>query len=231
MWVLFAGLAALGVLYAARSASGSPRESRGVVRVAGMSPVRLDAVCVTKGSMHNGIVDIPTFRAVALGTSGEAASIDFIYQGHSTTSRALASGQVRRQIGLKLRAANGCNLVYVMWRLDPRPQIEASVKINPGSRTHAECGAQGYTKLGHAAAPMMIEGKRHTLQAEISNDELLAWIDGQLVWRGQLPDEARSISGPSGFRSDNVSYTIVAISAPVGQTGAAVPRCVSDGED
>ena len=195
----------------------------------------VQSICVTKGAIGPGsVIDAPTFRGVALGTSGEAARVDFVYQGRSRGERALASGQVRRQIGLKLRAADGCNLVYVMWRLDPRPIVEAAVKVNPGARTHAECGARGYTKLrpttyDGAADPVI--GQRYALSAQIAGDELSAWIDDRLVWQGALPSQIRYMAGPSGLRSDNVSYGIIAFGAPAGKSPGKVPRCVVDGED
>jgi hypothetical protein len=195
----------------------------------------VSTLCVTKGVLlPGGKVDDPTFRAVAIGTAGDAVDLDFIYDGRSADTRALASGQLRQQIGLKLRAANGCNLIYVMWRLDRRQQLDVSAKINPGSRTHAQCGASGYTKLSpsyRTAVPALVAGARHLMQAQIAGDELFAWIDGQLAWRSGLPQEARYISGPSGIRSDNLAYRIIAMRAAVGQTGAAVPKCVTDGED
>jgi hypothetical protein len=231
--IILGGLAALGILIVVSPASGSVRESATRVGApSGPQPTipieQIRSVHITKGAMlPHGKVDVPTFRAVAPGTSGEAVALDFTYRGSSSGSRALASGQLRRQIGLKLRAANGCNLVYVMWRLDPSPQLEVSVKINPGMRTHAECGARGYTKLGHVPVYAPIVGKRHMLRAEIVNNELLVWLDGRLAWRGTLPDQARHLTGPSGMRSDNIAYDIFAIGAPAGQTGAGD----TDGED
>lgn len=192
----------------------------------------VQSICVTKGAIGpRGTVDVPTFRGVAVGTSGDAARIDFVYQGRSRGERALASGQVRRQIGLKLRAADGCNLVYVMWRFDPRPQIEVSVKVNPGARTHAECGARGYTKLRPASAQAPVVGQRYSMSAQITGDDLSAWIDDQVVWQGTLPYGARSMTGPSGLRSDNVSYSIAAFGAPAGGVPGEMPKCVVDGED
>lgn len=197
------------------------------------SPVT--SLCVTKGALlPGGKIDTPTFRAVALGTSGDAVDLDFVFDGRSAEARALASGGMRQQIGIKLRAANGCNLVYVMWRLDRRQQLDVSAKINPGSRTHAQCGASGYTKLipsYRAAVPDLVVGTRHLMQAQILGGELFAWVDGQLLWRSGLPQEAQDISGPAGIRSDNLAYRIVDLRAPVGQTGAEAPRCVMDGED
>lgn len=192
-------------------------------------------ICVTKGSIgSNGAVDVPTFRGVVLGTTGDVARLDFVYRGHSRDERALASGQIRRQIGLKLRAADGCNLVYVMWRLERRPMLEVSVKSNPNARTHAECGARGYSKIkptSYDGVSDLETGQRYSMSAQIIGDELLAWIGERLTWRGTLPPEVRNMTGPSGLRSDNVAYAIIAFGAAVGETPSAVPKCLVDGED
>jgi hypothetical protein len=197
-----------------KSLSEKPAPSRPV------APVAADRLCVTKGTAALGSrVTEPTMRAVALGSAGDAASLSFVYRGETAVSRDLASGESRRQLGLKLRAQDGCNLVYVMWRLDPKPAISVSVKRNPGKRTHKECGANGYTRIkplrGAALSPLpaLSPGASHTLRAEISGDDLLAWIDDQLVWRGSLPAAARALSGPAGLRSDNVSFDLAAFSA------------------
>ncbi len=207
-----------------------------------LAPVARAALCVTKGALGATVV-VPTFRAVATGTRGDAASLGFTYRGDSDTTRALASGQLRRQLGLKLRAANGCNLVYVMWRLDPRPALEVSVKRNPGKRTHAECGADGYTKIvpvRHGAVPVLTPGAAHTLHAEIAGDVLAAWIDGSLAWVGELPDAARAMVGPAGVRSDNVAFELTQLSAVAAIAGGsgdapvdskAAPKCGSDDPD
>jgi hypothetical protein len=188
------------------------------------APVAHDTLCVTKGSLDRGdVIGVrdPTVRAFARGSSGDAVSMRFVFRGDSAKTRALSSGQMRRQLGLKLRAANSCNVVYVMWRMDPKSMIEVSVKANPGMRTHAECGAEGYTKVKpFTAAPRLEPGARHTLAAEIVGDELIATIDGQLAWRGALPPNAREIHGPAGFRSDNVAFDIEELSAPMGESSA-----------
>src|SRR5262249_19077110 len=146
-------------------------------------PIAKEALCVTKGAARIGErVTQPTMRAFAHETSGDAAALTFTYRGQTEHTRALASGQERRQLGLKLRAANGCNLVYVMWRLDPRPALDVSVKYTPGMTTHKQCGANGYQKvrpLEHAAVPPLVTGETHTLRAEIVDDELTVWIDDQ----------------------------------------------------
>jgi len=161
----------------------------------------------------------------------------FTYRGHTATTRELASGQVRKQLGLKLRAVNGCNLLYVMWRTDEgkAPVIDVSMKSNPGARTHAECGAEGYTKLKGgrdvrlSLVPVLAAGATHTLRAAIAGDELRAWIDDKLVWQGTLPDSARGLVGPAGIRSDNLTYDLVAFAAPHGEASTA--KCKTEDGD
>ncbi|HWU88251.1 MAG TPA: hypothetical protein VN253_13280 [Kofleriaceae bacterium] len=192
-----------------------------------VAPVATDRLCVTKGAAVIGrTVTEPTMRAVALGSSGDAAALRFIFRGETEVSRELASGEARRQLGLKLRAQDGCNLVYVMWRLDPKPSLEVSLKRNPGMRNHRECGANGYARVKpatRAPVPALAPGAEHTLRAEISGEDLLAWIDDHLVWRGPLPAGARALAGPAGLRSDNLSFDLVAFSAPPAGSSAAAP--------
>lgn len=191
-----------------------------------LQPVPHADLCVTKGTIDRGAIAEPTVRAFALQSHGDAAQLSFTYAGEPEKLRGLASGQLRRQVGLKLRAADSCNVVYVMWRLDPRPKLEVSVKHNPGMRTHEECGANGYTKVrpGHAAPVAAFQpGEAHVLRAEIRGDELLAWIDGGLAWQGRLPDEARELAGPAGLRTDNVKLDRVelAVAPATGATGGS----------
>lgn len=201
-----------------------------------VSPVAADALCVTHGELANGAVAVPTLRGVALGASGDAAQLTFTYRGESADSRALASGDLRRQIGLKLRAQNSCNVIYVMWRLPDRPgappKLDVSVKRNPRATTHEDCGAHGYTKVRpYKKIPALAfeRGTTHTLRAEIVGDELSAWIDGTLRWQGRLPDEARSLTGPAGLRSDNVQFDLVELAAPAHD--GARPACKKDRGD
>jgi hypothetical protein len=195
--------------------------------------VPTDNLCVTKGAAKlGGTVVEPTMRAVALGTTGDSAALEWIYQGDTPTTRELASGSARRQVGLKLRAQNGCNLIYVMWRLDPKPMIDVSVKLNPGMVTHAQCGAEGYTKVRATKSwpvPVLAQGDRHVLRAAISGDDLTAWVDEKVVWRGKLPEAARALAGPAGIRSDNLAFDLVSFSAtPIATATATCKQEPSD---
>jgi hypothetical protein len=207
------------------------------VKPGALAAIARDKICMTRGdaAVQGGMLHVadPTTRAVATASSGEAASLRFVYRGETSETRALASGQIRHQIGLKLRAADGCNVVYVMWRLEPKPFIEVSLKRNPGMRTHAECGAKGYTKVKPSSSspvPAFGVGEEHVLEAAIDGDTLTATLDGEIVWQGDLPPEARELDGPAGFRSDNVSYDAELRAAPAGRSHAT-PGCASADDD
>jgi len=219
-----------GMLLVAMTACGAPpleaAPAPGEAPTIDVHPVGHDQICVTKGAVADAAIREPTVRAFARGSQGDAAAMTFTFGGDADRGRALANGELRRQMGLKLRAQDSCNVVYVMWRLDPKPKLEVSVKANPGKRTHEECGADGYTKIKPAhshALPSLEVGSTHTMRAEIRGDELRAWVDGALVWAGTLPPEARAISGPAGMRSDNVKLDGLALSAPLSK--AASPEC------
>lgn len=186
-------------------------------------------LCVSRGkaAIGDAITD-PTMRATARGSTGDAAALEFVYRGDTAAVRELASGQARRQLGLKLRAANGCNVIYVMWRLDPAPKIDVSIKLNPGGRDHDDCGAEGYTKVKPTKSwkvPVLAIGDRHTLRAAISGNDLTAWIDERVVWRGALPASARTLAGPAGFRSDNLAFDLVGMSATAEDPAQPAPAC------
>jgi hypothetical protein len=199
-----------------------------------VEPVAKDLMCATKGHLAIGgeVVD-PTVRGYARGTSGESAAVTFTFRGDTAKQRELAGGQARRQIGLKLRAQDGCNLVYVMWRLDPKLALDISVKSNPGKTTHEQCGADGYVKVKPIKAvknmqvPALVAGERHTMRAEIDGDELHVWVDDKPIWRGTLPASARALKGPAGLRSDNLGYVVDKFEAPAGDPAAPLPKCVA----
>jgi hypothetical protein len=159
----------------------------------------------------------PEVRAVAPWTRAEAAELDFTYLGPSDKTAPLASGEVRRQIGLKLRAADGCNLIYVMWRIEPKEELVVSVKENAGQRTHAECGARGYRNVKSEATvlvPKLTVGSAHSLAAQMDGEMLTVKIDGALAWRGSLGASVARLSGPVGFRTDNATFDLSFLAAP-----------------
>jgi hypothetical protein len=182
------------------------------------SLVRVTSGAITPADIAWSRVSSPVFRAFVEGSSGDAIELEFEYDGPTATREPLASGEVREQIGVKLRARDTCNVVYVMWHHGDSPALEASVKHNPGSTQHSECGDRGYTVLrpDHVAheLPRLRAGERHSLRAEIHGDRLVAFIDGKEAWSGRLPQSQADFRGPAGIRSDNMAHQF-AVRAPL----------------
>ena len=189
------------------------------------------AFCVTSGAIARTAegayrVESASLRAVVDGSDGSTATLRFRDLGPSAQTRALASGALRRQIGLKLHARDACNLVYAMWRMAPENRIVVSVKLNPGQTRSAQCHADGYVNVAPAEAadpPTPKPGDWHVLRAAARGDELIVTVDGAQVWRGTLPAEARQLEGPAGLRSDNARFDFV-LRAPPG-AAASGDRC------
>lgn len=179
-----------------------------------ISPVPAERFCLTSGRVDRlgpfaMRVDAGGMRGVVPGAFGTTAELAFTYRGPSTTTAPLADGTVRRQIGLRLRAQDTCNAVYVMWHIEPGSGIAVSVKHNPQQSTHAECLARGYTLVRPTRAterePVTV-GVRRTLRADIEGRTLRISTDGAVTWEGLLPVEADAFSGPAGVRSDNGEF-------------------------
>jgi hypothetical protein len=184
---------------------------------AGLEPVAAEALTVTSGAVLPGAagglaIRAPSVRAVAEGRGGADVELAFVYRGPSLETAPLASGETRRQIGLKLRAQDTCNVIYVMWHIEPTTGIHVALKSNPGQRTHGECGDRGYRALvpawSRAVTPAVRAGDRRTLRATIDRDRMSVTADGQPVWAGRLPPEALALVGPVGLRSDNGDFDL-----------------------
>src|SRR5665213_244364 len=111
--------------------------------------IQLRYLCVTEGSVQetspgNLDIDDPRTRAVLGSKTPQTAELFFRYIGPTAVLVPLDSGVVRTEIGLKLRAQDACNLVYVMWRVLPVSEIVVSIKSNPGEQTSAQCQNRGY---------------------------------------------------------------------------------------
>jgi hypothetical protein len=171
-------------------------------------------------------VSAPTFRAVSAHLGETHAELRFTYAGPTASTRALGSGAVRQQLGLKLRAQDPCNLLYVMWRLEPEAKLAVQVKRNPGARTSAECKNGGYTTVKpilSAPVPPVTPGSSHVLSAELHSPTLEVKADGVLVWKGDVGADTLAIDGPVGVRSDNVSFE-GELWAPIGGARGACER-------
>ncbi len=140
-------------------------------------------------------------RGVVAGDRSTTAELAFDYPGPSHVEVPLADGELRRQIGIKLRAQDTCNVIYVMWHVAPTPGIFVQVKSNPGQSTHAECGDHGYVTVSSTSGtqpPPIRVGEQHTLRADLAGNVLTVLADGALAWQGQLPAAASTFDGPVG---------------------------------
>ena len=159
----------------------------------------------------------PGMRAVARdgGRHARSARLWFRYLGESTTTDPLGSGLIRRQIGLKLRAPDPCNLVYVMWHAYPDNAIQIQVKRNPGQTTSSECGNNGYTQVAtislgegdatgdHSAHRLEVDTRRAANGALV----LTVFTDDRLLRKLRLSAALTAgLVGPIGVRSDNGHY-------------------------
>jgi hypothetical protein len=193
-------------------------------------------LCVTEGSVdensaHLLSVDASKMRAYVNRNTLQTVEAHFKYVGATEVESKLGSGEVRRQFGLKLRAEDPCNLIYVMWRIAPESKLVVSVKTNPGQRTSAECGNRGYKNIKptrSSPVPVLQPGVAHTLRAELNGDALRVLADGAVVWTGNLGAEARGLNGPVGMRSDNARLeTNLRVAMPPGAHPDFVLPCKS----
>jgi hypothetical protein len=165
-------------------------------------------------------VGVTKMRAIVPAPAA-ALEAQFTYLGPTVETSALGSGAVRRQFGLKLRAQDPCNLVYAMWRFEPKLQLVVQVKTNPGEHESSACGNNGYVTVrpelvSSLDAPAV--GAPHRLAATIRGKSLQVQVDGVTAWRGDIGGAAVAASGPVGIRSDNVRLTL-SLSAPLPDGG------------
>jgi len=152
-------------------------------------------------------VSTKEMRATLKSRTPQSVTVNFTYLGPTKEIAHLGSGEVRSQFGIKLRAQDTCNIVYVMWHFAPDQKIAVSVKRNPGQRTHQECLDHGYISKFHphisaGVQPVQVSQPR-TLAASLNGSNLTVTADGRVVWEGDLGPVALEFDGPVGLRSDN----------------------------
>lgn len=175
--------------------------------------VHVDDLLVTDGSVEvspEGSLHVRSkeMRATLKSATPQKVAVAFTYLGPTEEVSRLGNGEVRHQFGLKLRAQDTCNVIYVMWHFDiDDNRIHISVKSNPGKSTFAACKDQGYInniKPQTWHPPKSVSAnEKHTLSAELNDDVLTVTADGVVAWKGILPPVVKGFSGPIGVRSDN----------------------------
>jgi hypothetical protein len=191
-----------------------------------MTPVSKANLCITEGAIEELpgqrlSVNVAKMRAYVNAYTQPLAEVRFTYLGGTPNEAPLASGEMRRQFGLKLRAQDACNLVYAMWRIEPESKLVVSVKNNPAQHTSAQCGNRGYQNIKPSRStpvPTLNPGDTHTLRAEMNGAEMRVFADRSLVWEGSVGPDALAFDGPVGIRSDNARLQIdLETGAPVKQ--------------
>jgi len=169
--------------------------------------------CPTEGNINRSAqfmrVESGAMRGVLSTDRSSSAEVDFTYRGPSKDTQPLADGEIRRQIGVKLRAQDSCNVVYAMWHIAPDQGINVLVKSNPGKSTHDQCHDGGYitpTATVNIPVSPIVVGVPRTLRADLVGQRLRVLADGKLAWEGTLPPAAAAFSGPPGVRSDNGTF-------------------------
>ena len=197
-----------------------------------LSPVSKSHLCVTEGTVdplpgQRLAVDVAKMRAYVNAYTPPLAQARFTYLGATPNEAPLASGEMRRQFGLKLRAQDACNLVYAMWRIEPESKLVVSVKSNPGEHSSAQCGNRGYQNIKprrSSSVPTLELGTTHTLRAQMTGAEMQVFADDSLVWEGSVGRDALRFDGPVGIRSDNARLQIE-LAAPIDQRSGTSSGC------
>jgi hypothetical protein len=174
------------------------------------------SLCVTEGAIEELpgerlSVSVSKMRAYLNAFTPQLVEAHFTYLGPTGNEARLGSGELRRQFGLKLRTQDACNLVYVMWRIEPESKVVVSVKSNPGQHSSAQCGNRGYRNIKprrSTPVPTLRSGDAHTLRAEMNGAEMKVFADNSLVWEGSVGQDALGFDGPVGIRSDNARLQI-----------------------
>lgn len=170
-------------------------------------------VCVTNGIVLEDpsgklVINSASSRAVARGYNDSSGALRFEYLGPTQDETRLASGVMRRQLGIKLRAEDSCNVIYVMWGIEPETGLVVSMKVNEGKSTHAQCGVKGYKLIPatyqSVIAPIKV-GEPRLLAATLDEKgKLTVRVDGKVAWEGIALAPASKMFGYTGIRTDNV---------------------------
>jgi hypothetical protein len=197
-----------------------------------LSPVSKANLCVTEGTIdplpgQRLAVNVAKMRAYVNAYTQPEVQVRFTYLGPTPNEAPLASGEMRRQFGLKLRSQDSCNLVYAMWRIEPESKLVVSVKSNPGEHSSAQCGNRGYQNIKprrNSPVPTLVAGATHILRAQMTGAEVQVIVDNSRVWEGSVGPDALRFDGPVGIRSDNARLQIE-LAAPIEPRSGTPPAC------
>jgi len=172
-------------------------------------PLTLNKFKVTKGkisSTQSGklFISSTAVRAVSGTATPQEVILRFRYLGPTKKMHSLASGKERHQIGLKIEAENACNLLYVMYRISPKPALALQLKLNPYESRSRQCSNDGYSTLAsETLTTAMLDSRTDEIYVRREGARLSAGLDGETLISIELPVGARELRGKLGLRSDN----------------------------
>jgi hypothetical protein len=158
------------------------------------------------------VTDTADFRAQLGGPTVSSAELWFKWNSDSTLTVPLGDGSYRKQIGIEFRYPNPCNVLAVMWHMNPNDGVEVSTKINAGQTTIGECGTSGYsfpTATTSSVPPLPTDKKWHRLRVDLIGTVMTVTCDGVIRWQGVIPSGGLAISGPPGVRADNSNFDFI----------------------
>jgi hypothetical protein len=157
-------------------------------------------------------INDPSTRATLKTGIAQVACLQFRYLGPTSNRVASGSGTEFHQIGLKLRSKDPCNLIYVMWRIQPTQELVIQTKRNVNQSTSEGCHNQGYTTVARIPFQPFLTGQLYEFMAWVQTDpggnsEVCCWVNWQEVLRAPI-DSAfiQDVNGLRGIRSDNGQY-------------------------
>jgi hypothetical protein len=208
---ILAGLLVLGCPGASQS-QPAPLDARPAESVLALADLQVQSGSMIVLGTRQLAIRTPVTRAILRRQPASALELRFVYRGPTDETVPLASGEVRRQIGLELHVRDTCNLVYVMWHIQPSQGLHVSVKSNPSENWNSQCHDRGYVPVAPSFSVPHVDpiepNQPRVLAAGIDDNELRVLVDGVLVWSGQLPAEAAHLQGPFGVRSDNGQFDL-----------------------
>lgn len=198
--------------------------------------VSLADLCVTEGTIttapaHRLLVNAPSVHATLNRETPPDIEAHFVYLGPSIQNEAAEHASGHHQFGFQLFTEDPCNLLYVMWRLEPESSIAVMAKSNPEHHAHADCRGRGKAIEPEFTAPLppvrVGERRAHTLRATMSGTTLLVYADKLMVWRGALPAASLRAHGLVGIHCDNAKLEVMlTVAAPA--ANAPVVSCPTE---
>jgi hypothetical protein len=182
-----------------------------VIAPATLAQLQLSDFDVTNGKIEKAagnrlMVNAREMRANLKVQTPQSVTLRFTYLGPTTEVARMASGAVFTQLGIKLRAQDFCNAVFVSWHFAPQQRISVSVRRNPGMAREGCVGkgnVNNITPRVFAPPPAIQPNEPHTLTASMDGSKLTVTADGKIVWQRDLGPVVLEFNGPVGLLSDN----------------------------